>query len=193
MHAHAPYQLTLHSVCHCQYPIGGGHFGRDKTLQKISSRFYWKNLTNAVKEYVQTCHVCQKVNSTLTKQPSALRPIPVEPAVWHQVGLDIVGPFTKTTQGNMWVEQVIAVNSIDVRHSTSTQAHWHCTLNSTCHVHAALYITIALCVCVYLLLCCAPTLLDPQLLVVAFMLHMRVPDHMHRLFFKVARSQGSSQ
>ena len=33
----------------------GGHFGRDKTVQKICSRFYWKNMTEEIRSYVLTC------------------------------------------------------------------------------------------------------------------------------------------
>ena len=31
--------------------LGGGHFGQDKTLLKISERFYWLGMVNDIKEY----------------------------------------------------------------------------------------------------------------------------------------------
>ena len=34
--------------------LGGGHFGRVKTLLKISERFYWLGTVNDVKEHVKS-------------------------------------------------------------------------------------------------------------------------------------------
>ena len=39
---------------------GGGHFGRDKTTQKICSRYYWQDMTMQIRDYVQTCDTCQR-------------------------------------------------------------------------------------------------------------------------------------
>ena len=40
----------------------GGHFGRDKTYEKIASRFYWPQLYNDVKKHIASCISCQHVN-----------------------------------------------------------------------------------------------------------------------------------
>ena len=56
---------------------GGGHFGRDKTLRKICSRFYWRDMTKHIKEYVNTCEQCQKAaNPKMIKKTAVLHPIP---------------------------------------------------------------------------------------------------------------------
>ena len=47
---------------------GGGHFGRDKTLEKNCSRFYWRDMAKHIKEYVSSCEVCQKTNPKLHKE-----------------------------------------------------------------------------------------------------------------------------
>ena len=39
--------------CHSA-ELGGGHFGRDKTLLKISERSYWIGMVNDVKEHVKS-------------------------------------------------------------------------------------------------------------------------------------------
>jgi hypothetical protein len=66
----------------------GGHLGRDKTLEKISSRFYWRpNMTDDVKDFVSKCERCQRTNDKFTKPGSVLHPIPIEPEVWKQVNL----------------------------------------------------------------------------------------------------------
>ncbi|KAL5497061.1 hypothetical protein EMCRGX_G013457 [Ephydatia muelleri] len=42
-------QMKVITSCHDQ-KLGGGHFGRDKTLQKICSHFYWRDMTKHIKE-----------------------------------------------------------------------------------------------------------------------------------------------
>ncbi len=63
-----------------------GHLGRDKTTQKIADRFYWKNLWNDAREFVQQCDICQRTNDAkFQKQAAPLHPIPVKSKVWNQV------------------------------------------------------------------------------------------------------------
>ncbi|PIK51039.1 putative gypsy retrotransposon integrase-like protein 1-like [Apostichopus japonicus] len=80
----------------------GGHFGRDKTLEKVTSRYYWRGLANDVLEYVKQCEACQKSNNTFDKKVAKLHPIPVT-SVWHQVRVDMIGPLPETISGNKYV------------------------------------------------------------------------------------------
>lgn len=32
-----------------------------------------------------------------------LHPIPVKPEIWHQVGVDLIGPLTETPRGNKYI------------------------------------------------------------------------------------------
>ena len=71
---------TYSHLSHVFFYQGGGHFGRDKTLQKICSRFNWQDMTNDVKEHVRTCDTCQRTNKKLIKASAAelhVHPIPV--------------------------------------------------------------------------------------------------------------------
>lgn len=64
----------------------GGHLGRDKTIDKVCSRFYWgRKMAAEVKEYVKTCDICQRVNDVFLKPQVELHPIPVTAGVWKQV------------------------------------------------------------------------------------------------------------
>ena len=65
----------------------GGHFGRDKTYDKIATRFYWPNLYNDVRQYVVACDSCQRVNEAggFVKANVPLHPIKVDPEVWKMV------------------------------------------------------------------------------------------------------------
>ena len=68
----------------------GGHLGRDKTREKVSSRFFWKTLMKDVDEFVKTCDVCQSTNGAkFMKTAVSLHPIPIQPSVWHQVSCNL--------------------------------------------------------------------------------------------------------
>ena len=42
-------------------PCGGCHFGRDKTRDKVASRYFWHGQLDDVDYYIKTCEKCQKV------------------------------------------------------------------------------------------------------------------------------------
>ena len=44
----------------CYISEDGQHLGRDRTIARVSSKYYWKpNLTGDVREYVADCEQCQ--------------------------------------------------------------------------------------------------------------------------------------
>ncbi|KAL5516747.1 hypothetical protein EMCRGX_G002154 [Ephydatia muelleri] len=95
-------QKRVTEACHDD-KLGGGHFGRDKTLQKACSRLYWHDMTNDIKEHIRTCDTCQRTNKKLSKASAELHPIPVRSEVWHQVEIDLVGPLTLTRNNNRFL------------------------------------------------------------------------------------------
>ncbi|KAL5500016.1 hypothetical protein EMCRGX_G011506 [Ephydatia muelleri] len=95
-------QKRVTEACHDD-KLGGGHFGRDKTLQKACFRFYWHDMTNDIKEHIRTCDTCQRTNKKLSKASAELHPIPVKSEVWHQVEIDLVGPLTLTRNDNRFL------------------------------------------------------------------------------------------
>ena len=40
---------------------GGCHFGRDKTREKVVSKYYWHGQCEDIDNYVKSCEKCQKV------------------------------------------------------------------------------------------------------------------------------------
>ena|SRR5688572_7345328 len=37
-----------------------GHFGFDETYRSISEKYYWPQMENDIKQYVQSCDTCQR-------------------------------------------------------------------------------------------------------------------------------------
>ena len=68
--------------------ISGGHLGRDKTLNKISAKFYWPGISQQVVSYVERCRPCQFGNKNKDTVAPELHPVKVPKATsWYQVSL----------------------------------------------------------------------------------------------------------
>ena len=77
-----------------------GHFSTNIIFNKIKTRYYWPQLYENIRSYVQSCDACQRWGKTKTQQK--LHPIPVH-APFYQVGIDFVGPLPITENGNKYI------------------------------------------------------------------------------------------
>ena len=78
-----------------------GHFGRDKTLSLLSSKVYFPNITNKVKQFVDSHELCQcvKAGSKFEKGGDKLKFIHVPLETWTQLGIDLITNLPETAEG----------------------------------------------------------------------------------------------
>ncbi|XP_069022273.1 gypsy retrotransposon integrase-like protein 1 isoform X1 [Embiotoca jacksoni] len=89
----------------CHFNDIGHHLGQKKTVHRIQSKYYWLGIIKDVVDWIKVCETCQHTerNKNLAR---IIRPIKVD-APWDIVGIDILGPFPETQQGNKSVTLVI--------------------------------------------------------------------------------------
>ena len=92
-----------HIVCKLAHSIPiAGHLGRDKTVCRITQRFYWPTVFRDVAEYCRRCPQCQK-----TARGSQLRvplvPLPVMKEPFKRIAMDIMGPLPRSRRGNQYI------------------------------------------------------------------------------------------
>ncbi|XP_061195768.1 uncharacterized protein LOC133203996 [Saccostrea echinata] len=88
--------------------IMGGHLGTKKTVDRISSSFYWPGIQGDVKRYCQSCDVCQRTfpKGKVTKVP--LEKMPLIDTPFERVAVDLVGPIAPVTEkGNRYILTVV--------------------------------------------------------------------------------------
>ena len=73
--------------------ITNGHFGEQKTWDRLSQHWSWKGAREDVKEYIRTCALCQKIKAATHKPPGLLHPI-VSTEPGKILTLDFVSKFT---------------------------------------------------------------------------------------------------
>ena len=78
-----------------------GHFERDKTVSLLSSKVYFPNITNKVKQFVDSCKACQcvKAGSKFEKGGDKLKSTHVPLETWTQLGIDVITNLPETAEG----------------------------------------------------------------------------------------------
>jgi len=84
----------------------GGHFGINKTLEKIRKRFYWASCKQDVEEWCKSCKVCLARRGPSGKGKSPLQIYNVG-APFERVQMDILGPLPLTVSGNKYLLVVV--------------------------------------------------------------------------------------
>ena len=114
--------LRTRILAECHDAVTGAHFGRDKTLEAVKSRFSWDGLTSAVEQYVATCDACQRNKPSQQLTPGLLMPLPLpeRPCMaWTQ---DAVTGLPKTKRGHdaiqVYVERLCKLKHFAATHST---------------------------------------------------------------------------
>ncbi|KAL8153912.1 hypothetical protein V2J09_011672 [Rumex salicifolius] len=68
----------------------GGHSGRDATLKRVKSLFYWKGMNTKVQNYVRNYTICQRNKYDLSAKPGLLQPLPIPEGIWQSISLDFI-------------------------------------------------------------------------------------------------------
>ena len=76
---------------------------------------------------VESCDQCQRNNKKLQKASGVLHPVPVTSKIWHQVGMDLIGPLTETPRGNKYI-----ITEAGQSTTVSTKKHIFIHLYCTC-------------------------------------------------------------
>jgi transposase InsO family protein len=85
-------------------PANGAHFGRDKTIHKIKTRYYWNTMRSDITNYIKSCFRCNQNNPVRRKPPGHLKPIEPPEGVWQLLAMDFHGPISPISQrGNKYI------------------------------------------------------------------------------------------
>jgi hypothetical protein len=90
----------------CHDSKSGGHLGMTGTIDKIQKNYSWPSMIKDIKDYVETCDVCQRCkHSRVVKIPMKVTSVAKE--VFFRVMIDLVGPFTETIKGSKYVLSIM--------------------------------------------------------------------------------------
>ena len=79
-----------------------GHFGRDKTIALVANNYYYPQLQQDVKKFVQSCRVCQMVKGV--KQNIGLyQPLSILEKPWEDVSMDLFLGLPSNQKGHDFI------------------------------------------------------------------------------------------
>lgn len=84
-------KFRIITACHI---TSGAHLGVDKTVNKISDRYYWKGIYKDVRNYDRNCDSCQISNKKHKTTKPEMEPITVPPSTWKKIAVDLIGPYS---------------------------------------------------------------------------------------------------
>ena len=103
-----PQKLIKRVLHECHDHDLSGHFGRDKTYEKVRQTFYWQTLRQDVDDYVKTCKACQFSKGTNRKPMGVPESLPVIKHPFEQLAMDCMGPITpKTVRNNEYILTIV--------------------------------------------------------------------------------------
>ncbi|KAJ8951776.1 hypothetical protein NQ317_010589 [Molorchus minor] len=75
-----------------------GHYGYERTLQKISKRYYWTGMRKYIRDYVKDCIDCIRYKPS-NQKPAGL----VKTPLFEILAIDLFGPLPIDSQGYQWI------------------------------------------------------------------------------------------
>ena len=117
---------SLLQACHDD-PMTGAHFSFDRTYNKIKCHYWWPNMKNSIKKYIESCIPCKQFNIARYKKHGHLRPIVPPEGPFLLIGIDYCGPLKRTPRENQYV---LIITDYFTRHVTAI-ALPNCTAETT--------------------------------------------------------------
>ena len=86
-----------------------GHFGVGKTLELIGRKYFWESIKSDVKEYVDTCDVCQRVKVKRHRPYGELTALPIPSGPWKQITMDFIKDLPPSKRNGIVYDAILVV------------------------------------------------------------------------------------
>lgn len=119
-------------TCGHDHPMAG-HLGQKKTMDRISSEFWWPGFCGDVKRHCLSCDICQRSAPRSSFKKVPLGQMPTIDPLFKKVAIDIVGPIKPMSDSRKQYILVMvdygtrypeAVALKDIRADTVAEALW---------------------------------------------------------------------
>ena len=84
-----------------------GHLGYQKTVDSVKRAFWWRGITEDIKDYVFSCQKCQEMKALKQAPAGLLQPLPIPSGKWRDLSMDFITELPKSTKGNDAIMTVV--------------------------------------------------------------------------------------
>ena len=74
------------------------HPGQHRMMELIKRTYWWPELKEDVKKYVQGCFKCQQNKVQYQRKAGELHPLEIPQGPWQKISIDIIGPLPKSNR-----------------------------------------------------------------------------------------------
>ena len=78
--------------------IVAGHMGAQRTIERITTSFYWPGIYGDVKRFCMTCDICQKTVKRGSIPKAPLEKMPLIDTPFKRVSVDLIGPISPPSE-----------------------------------------------------------------------------------------------
>jgi hypothetical protein len=75
-----------------------GHFGHDKTFEKLSESYFWPGMQSEVKKFVDRCIICHHSKGR-KRNAGFYQPLHIPEKPWHEISMDFILGLPRTQRG----------------------------------------------------------------------------------------------
>ncbi|GBG76575.1 hypothetical protein CBR_g22455 [Chara braunii] len=102
-----PSRKTLRSLFLGECHDTTGHFGYKKTSANIVQRFWWPNMLDDVKKYMETCQVCQRDKPRTQSPLGLLKPLPISAGPGQSISMDFMDTLVTSKNGKRHIFVIV--------------------------------------------------------------------------------------
>ncbi|GBG68112.1 hypothetical protein CBR_g2663 [Chara braunii] len=84
-----------------------GHFDYKKTSANLVQQFWWPNMLDDAKKYVQTCQVCQRDKPRTQAPLGLLKPLPIPAGSGHSISMDFMDTLVTSKNGKRHIFVIV--------------------------------------------------------------------------------------
>ena len=82
--------------------VTSGHFGQERTLRRVSDRYYWPGMSTDVQLFCQSCMTCAQAKDPPKKPKAPLGTVRAG-YPFEAMAMDVMGPLPVTSSGNKYI------------------------------------------------------------------------------------------
>ena len=92
-------------------PVNIGHPGQQRMIKLIKRNYWWLDIKEDIKKYVQECMKCQQNKVQHQKKAGELHLLEIPEGLWQEISIDIIGPLPQSKGKDTIVVIVVATTS----------------------------------------------------------------------------------
>jgi transposase InsO family protein len=89
--------------------VYAGHFGHKKTLELLQRKYWWPRISTDVKEYVDSCDVCQRTKHRRHAPYGEMKPLPIPQGPFQQLSMDFITDLPPSVRGDRVYDAILVI------------------------------------------------------------------------------------